>query len=69
MLCSFQAIKPYGRGDDSVFISTKSCDAGVFDGVGSWADLGIDCSKYTRELSKEVALGCIIKECLRKVKR
>ncbi len=55
---SFQAIKPYGRGDDSLFISKKSCDAGVFDGVGSWADLGIDCSKYTRELSKAVA-NCV----------
>ena len=54
---SWQAVKPYGRGDDSVFIAKNSYDAGVFDGVGSWADLGIDCSKYTRELSKAVAMG------------
>ena len=54
---SFQAIKPFGRGDDSLYISSRSDDAGVFDGVGSWTDLGIDCSKYTKALSKEVVKG------------
>lgn len=54
---SFQAIKPYGRGDDSLYISSRSDDAGVFDGVGSWTDLGIDCSKYTKALSMEVVKG------------
>lgn len=54
---SFQAIKPYGRGDDSLYIASRSDDAGVFDGVGSWTDLGIDCSQYTKALSKEVVKG------------
>jgi serine/threonine protein phosphatase PrpC len=48
----------YFRSDDSYFITRNGKACGVFDGVGSWRDLGIDCSIYSNALAREVS-SCI----------
>lgn len=42
-------------GEDAHFICTDEQAVGVADGVGGWADLGIDSGKYARELMSNSA--------------
>lgn len=45
-------------GEDAHFICTEEQAIGVADGVGGWADVGVDAGKYSRELmsNSEVAI-------------
>lgn len=40
-------------GEDSSFVTTDGKALGVFDGVGSWQDLGVDPGLYARSLARE----------------
>jgi protein phosphatase PTC7 len=37
-------------GDDAYFICSSEQVVGVADGVGGWADMGVDAGEYAREL-------------------
>lgn len=39
-----------GNGEDAHFVSNNGLAVGVADGVGGWADLGVDSGKFSREL-------------------
>eukprot|EP01125_Pyxidicula_operculata_P017389 TRINITY_DN6086_c0_g1_i2.p1 TRINITY_DN6086_c0_g1~~TRINITY_DN6086_c0_g1_i2.p1 ORF type:complete len:251 (-),score=45.42 TRINITY_DN6086_c0_g1_i2:19-771(-) len=47
--------KKYKGGEDTYFVSKDGSSFGVFDGVGGWADRGVDPRQYSYQLS----LGCI----------
>lgn len=42
-----------GSGEDASFVAANGQAIGVFDGVGSWADIGVDPGLYARSLAKE----------------
>ena len=42
-----------GRGEDAHFVSSNGLALGVADGVGGWAELGIDSGKFSRELMEQ----------------
>ena len=43
------------QGEDAFFTTEMGMDVGVFDGVGSWVDRGVDAGVYTRTLSSFMA--------------
>ncbi len=44
--------KAYKGGEDASFVSEDGHALGVFDGVGGWADMGIDPGVYSRSLAQ-----------------
>eukprot|EP00887_Chlorella_sp_A99_P000020 scaffold16.g20.t1 len=48
-------------GEDAFFVSAKGCCLGVADGVGGWAEIGVDPGLYSKELMRlasEAAATC-----------
>jgi hypothetical protein len=45
-------------GEDAVFVDQTTLSFGVADGVGGWAEHGIDSSAYSRELMRQAAAAC-----------
>lgn len=45
--------KAHRGGEDASFVSSDGMAMGVFDGVGSWADVGVDPGLYARSLAVE----------------
>lgn len=44
-------------GEDAYFICSDEPVVGVADGVGGWADVGVDAGEYARELMRQATLA------------
>ena len=52
LTCSFaipSPNKPGQTGEDAFFVGADNKSIGVADGVGGWADIGVDSGKYSRD--------------------
>lgn len=53
VVCKPHPEKAHRGGEDAFFVAANGQGMGVFDGVGSWAEVGVDPSAYARSLAKE----------------
>lgn len=44
-------------GEDAIFVSVDNCAVGVFDGVGGWAEVGVDPGIYSKNLAMECGVA------------